>query len=68
MMVVASAARRARYWPTVMPPMSVSAGTKVFSVTGVATLPIRIRLPAVSKMVWWIGSKKCFGSRKSDTR
>ena len=47
-MVVASAARRARYWPTVMPPRSVSAGTKVFSVTGVATLPIRIRLPAVS--------------------
>ena len=51
MIVVASAARRARYWPTVMPPMSVSAGTKVFSVTGVATFPIRIRLPAVSKMV-----------------
>jgi len=35
MMVVASAAIRARgYWPTVMPPMSVSAGRKVFSVTG----------------------------------
>ena len=42
-MVVASAARRARYWPTVMPPMSVSAGRKVFSVTGVATFPIRIK-------------------------
>ena len=51
MIVVASAATRARYWPTVMPPMSVSAGRNVFSVTGVATLPIRIRLPAVSKMV-----------------
>lgn len=43
MMVVASAVW-ARYWLTVMPPRSVSAGKKVFSVTGVATLPARIRL------------------------
>ena len=41
MMVVASAARRARYCGTVMPPRSWSP-RKVFSVMGVAILPARI--------------------------
>ena len=47
MTVVASAASRARYWLAVSPPMSMSAGRKVFSVTGVATLPARIRFAAM---------------------
>ena len=41
-MVVASAASRARYWLTVMPPMSIDTSRKVLSVTGVASLPARI--------------------------
>ncbi len=43
MMVVASAARRARYCGMVMPPRSCSP-RKVLSVTGVASLPARIKL------------------------
>jgi hypothetical protein len=46
--VVASAASRARYWLTLKPPMSMSPGRKVLSVTGVATLPARIRFAASS--------------------
>src|SRR6266436_112133 len=41
-MVVASAARRAMYWLTVIAPRSASV-TKVFRVTGFANLPTRIR-------------------------
>src|SRR5262249_9034883 len=44
MIVVASAARRARYWARLNPAMSVSAGRNVFNVTGDASLPVRMRL------------------------
>jgi replicative DNA helicase len=37
-----------RFAQAMKAPMSASAGRNVFSVTGVATLPIRIRLAAVS--------------------
>jgi hypothetical protein len=65
--VVASAARRARYWETVTPPRSTSP-RKVFMVIGVATLPALIRLDAISKMRRWRSSMKWAGSRKSETR
>jgi hypothetical protein len=47
MIVVASAASRARYWLTVSPPMSMSPSRKVFSVIGVAILPARTRSRAI---------------------
>jgi hypothetical protein len=50
MIVVASAARRARYCGRVRPAMSTSAGRNVFSVTGEASLPVRMRLRAMSKI------------------
>ncbi len=68
MTVVASAASRARYWLTVSPATSKSGGRKVLRVIGVAVLPIRIRLAGDLVTFWWIGSKKCVGSRKSETR
>ena len=68
MTVVASAASRARYWLTVKPATSMSGGRKVLRVIGVAVLPTRTRDAVTSYTFWWIGSKKCRGSRKSETR
>ena len=62
MTVVASAASRARYWLAVSPPMSKSGGRKVLSVTGLATLPMRIRLLVSSKIFAWIDSKKALAA------
>ncbi len=49
---------------TVMPPMSVSAGRKVFSVTGWRSCPRGSGCRRCRRSVWWIGSKKCFGLEK----
>ena len=49
MMVAASVASRAGNCGAVMPPRSCSA-RNVFSVIGVASLPERIIVPAISKM------------------
>src|SRR5262249_61850815 len=68
MIVVASAGRRAGYWLSERPAISMSAGRNVFSVTGEASLPVRMRLRAMSKICLWIGSKKSCGSRKALAR
>jgi hypothetical protein len=66
-MVVASAARRARYCGTVTPPRSCSP-RKVFRVIGEASFPARINCAATSKIRRCTSSEKCSGLKKSETR
>ena len=66
-MVVASAARRARYCGTVTPPRSCSP-RNVFKVMGEASFPARMSCDATSKIRRCNSSEKCSALRKSEIR